>query len=320
MASDLKPVYLLTGNDRPKVARALERLRGRFGDDSAERLSAASASADEAIAACNSLGLFGGGSRLVVVTDVERWKAADVKAVAAYAASPAPATVLALHADEVKRDAALVKICAKHGSVLAYDVSKKELPKWVGEEFVRRGSRAESETCKRLIELVGDDLYELESEIDKLATWAAGAAITEGDVEAMAAGRAETSHFKLTDAWGARDVRGTLAAAQALLEQASDSRREQTRLAGQLAGHATRLRECQRLDAEGIGPKEGATRLKRHPFYVEKLYRQAANFSVEELRDAVVRFAQLDLALKGGSRLPGDLELERTLVEVTRAP
>ena len=31
-----------------------------------------------------------------------------------------------------------------------------------------------------------------------------------------------------------------------------------------------------------------------------------------------VRLAELDLALKGGSRLSGDLELERALVDVTR--
>jgi hypothetical protein len=32
----------------------------------------------------------------------------------------------------------------------------------------------------------------------------------------------------------------------------------------------------------------------------------------------MVRLAELDLALKGGSRLAGDLELERALVEITR--
>jgi DNA polymerase III delta subunit len=58
--------------------------------------------------------------------------------------------------------------------------------------------------------------------------------------------------------------------------------------------------------------------MKRHPFYVEKLFSQARNYSVDELRDAVVRLAELDHALKGGSRLAPDLELERTLIEITR--
>ena len=59
--------------------------------------------------------------------------------------------------------------------------------------------------------------------------------------------------------------------------------------------------------------------MKRHPFYVEKLFAQARNYGVDELRDAVVRLAELDHALKGGSRLAPDLELERALVDITRA-
>ena len=56
-----------------------------------------------------------------------------------------------------------------------------------------------------------------------------------------------------------------------------------------------------------------------HPFAAEKAFGQARNFSVEELRDAIVRLADLDLALKGGSRLPAELELQRTLVAITRS-
>jgi DNA polymerase III subunit delta len=318
MASDLKPVYLLSGSDRPKIARALERLRGRFPEDSVEHLSAASASGEEVVAACNSLGLFGDGSRLVLVTDVERWKAADAKAVASYLGAPTPGTVLALQGEEVKKDSALAKACAKAGDLLLYEITKRDLPRWVQEQFGRLGAKVTAEVCRRLVEVVGEDAYELEAEIEKLATWAGGDEIRQRDVELVACGHAETSGFQLTDAWGARDVRAVLAAAEALLEQASDSRREETRIAGLLNGHAARLRECQELDAAGVPPREAATRLKRHPFYVEKLFRQAANFSVDELRDAIVRLAQLDVALKGGSRLSGQLELELALVEITR--
>ncbi len=39
---------------------------------------------------------------------------------------------------------------------------------------------------------------------------------------------------------------------------------------------------------------------------------------MDELRSVTVQLAQLDHALKGGSRLSGELELERALVEITR--
>ena len=56
--SELRPIYLLTGGDRPKIRRALVRLRARFGPESVETIDAAAAGGEEAVAACNSLGLF----------------------------------------------------------------------------------------------------------------------------------------------------------------------------------------------------------------------------------------------------------------------
>src|SRR5439155_1372659 len=78
----LESIYLLTGSDRPKIGRALERLRRRFGDDAVEHLSAAEAGGADAVASCNALGLFGGAGRLVIVENVDAWRADDAAAVA----------------------------------------------------------------------------------------------------------------------------------------------------------------------------------------------------------------------------------------------
>jgi hypothetical protein len=67
VADELKPAYLLTGSDRPKIERALRRLRERVGEDATERFSARDATAEDAVAACNAMGLFATGGRLVLV-------------------------------------------------------------------------------------------------------------------------------------------------------------------------------------------------------------------------------------------------------------
>jgi DNA polymerase-3 subunit delta len=320
MPSELKPVYLLTGSDRPKIVRALRRLRDRIGDDAVEQLSAREISGAEAVAACNALGLFAGGGRLVVVDEVERWKAADLKEVTVYLASPSPETVLALVAEEIKTDSALAKVCAKVGDILMYDVPKKKLPEWVGEQFARLGASADRDACRALLELVGDNLDELTSEVEKLTTWADGQQIGIREVEELSAGRAETSIFALSDAWGRRDVGAVLTAAESRLERSDRPRSvELPRIVGLLVNHIGRVRACQTLAAEGLGAREAASRLKMHPFAAEKAFAQARNFTTEELEDAVVRLARLDHAIKGGSRLAPDLELERALVDVTKA-
>jgi DNA polymerase-3 subunit delta len=318
---ELKPVYLLTGTDRPKIGLALQRLRARIGDEATEQLHAAEASGEDAVAACNALGLFGGEARLVVVDGVEAWKATDVKEVESYLAAPAPTTVLALVADGVKKDSALAKVVAKAGDVLAYDVSKKQLPEWVAEQFARLGVSADRDTCRALVEAVGDDVGDLASEIEKLATWAGGEQITRAIVEQLAVGRAETPIFAVTDAWGSRDVGATLRATESLLDRSHRSRSgELIRIVASLVGHVGRVRKISRLADEGVRTSEIASRLRVHPFVAEKAGKQANNFSPDELAQATVKLAELDAGAKGGSRLPPELQLERTLVEITARP
>ena len=167
------------------------------------------------------MGLLGGG-RLVIVEDVERWKAADVKAISAYLANPAPDTVLALVAAELKKDSALGKACAKAGDVLVYDVPKRRLPEWVGKQFAERGASVDVEAARLLVEIVGEDPEELASEVDKIATWAAGEPVGTAEIQELAAGCAEVPGYELTDAWGRRDLPAALAACQTLLERSGD--------------------------------------------------------------------------------------------------
>jgi DNA polymerase-3 subunit delta len=198
-------------------------------------------------------------------------------------------------------------------------VAKRRVPVWVAEQFARLGARADTEACRTLVEIVGDDLDELAAEVQKIATWAGGEPITARDVTVLAAGSGETAIFALTDAWGRRDVAAVLAAAESMLDRTHRSRSgELLRIVSSLVNHIGRVRRCQRLAEGGVRPKEAAPRLKMHPFVAEKAFKQAANFSADELSDAIVRLAELDAAAKGGSRLPAELELERALIDVTR--
>ena len=321
--AELAPVYLITGTDRPKVGRALRRLRERIGDDATEILSAQEASGEDAVAACNALGLFAVERRLVIVEEVHRWKAADLKALGEYLPRPAPTSVLVLAGDEVKRDSPLAKAVAKAGEVLVYDLPKRgrkaDLPRWVEAQLRERGVLVDPEAARAIVELVGENADELATEIDKLATWAAGERIGEREVSTLVPARAEAPPFDLTDAWGARDVPGVLAASERIIERSGDATRDVLlRTAGLMTSHVGRVRECRQLDAKGVPPAAAADRLKRNRYYVQKLYEQAGNFSEDELDDAIVRLARLDHALKGGSKLPGELEFTRALIDVAR--
>jgi DNA polymerase III subunit delta len=312
----LHPVYLMIGTDRPKVSRALARLRARFGAEAVEMLSAESASGEDAVAALNAFGLFGAG-RLVVVVSAERWKKDDVAALRTYLEAPAPGAVLALVTDDVPSDA-LADAVAGAGQLLRYDVPKPKDPSvWVRGEFERLEADVDEEASRRLVEIVGDDVTTLAREVDKVATWASGEAISAREIEHLAVpGNTETPAWTLSDAWGGRDVAGVLAACESELDQGVEPFLVAVRLAAQIGF----VRTVQALTGEGLSAREIAARLKKHEFRVRKAREHADRYPREELDAAVVRLAELDAALKGASRLSAELELERALIEVTRAP
>jgi DNA polymerase-3 subunit delta len=319
-AEGLEPVYLITGGDLPKVAVALRRLRARFDPGSVEHLSADEAGGADAVAATNALGLFGGGERLTIVEGVERWKKDDVEAVARYLESPAPGAVLALVGDPQKLPAGLEAACASSGQVLRFDVPKRkrgrrdvdDFPAWVRRQLEQVGVRADAGVPERLVELVGEEALALRHEVDKLAAWAGGDAVGVQEVERLVVPSDEMPGWALADAWGSRDVASALAACEAQLEH-----EEPFVVAYRLSEHVSKVRAVQALLDEDVGVGEIAERLGLKPFPARKQAGQAQNFGPAELARSVVRLAELDFAVKGGSRLDASLEVERAVVDVT---
>lgn len=326
----LKPAYLISGTDRPKVEVAVQRLRARFVPEAVEIVSAFELTGTDVVGLCNAGSLFGD-ARLVLVGDVDGrkkeenrppaggWKAADIEAVTAYLAAPAPDTVVAFVGLELKKDAALAKACAKVGDVLLYEVAKNGRVAWVAERFRQAGVKAETDACALLVQYVGgENLHGLASEIDKVATWAQGEPVGVAEIEQLVSPVADVPSFAFTDAWAERRPGRLLELSETMFDRDAKPRRDTaSRLAGTLGGHLARMRQLKRLVDEGMAARAAAATLKMHPFYGEKVYRQADGFSDEELMTATVRLAELDLALKGGSRLAPDLELQRALVDVS---
>ena len=328
---ELAPVYLITGNDLPKVETALERLRRRFDPGSIERLVAGKGgvSGSDVVAACNA-GTLLGGERLVLVTHVDGqrgefdrlaggWKTDDVEAIVAYLRDPAPGTVLCLVAEEVKKDSPLAKAVAKLGTVLAWEIGKKDAIGWIAKGFQERGVKVGGDACKTLLDLVGDDKLILAREIDKLATWAAGEPLGVEEVQQLATASAEAQPWDLTDALGRRDAGAALEVVESTYARSSRTRTSEAAAFGARAGqHLLRLSRMKAMLEAGLSIDEAGGKLGLKPYPAKQLARQTQAFSADELRGGVVRFARLDHALKGGSKIAPDLEVQLAVADVAR--
>ena len=213
------------------------------------------------------MGLFARGGRLVLVDDVERWKAADAKAVAEYL-SPRRAG----HRARARRRGARRKdVAAREGAG-----RRRRRPRLRGlEASCRSGSPSSSRASRRQGERRRlprsrrarrrRTSQELATEVDKLSTWAGDDAIGADEVELLVAARAEIPPFVLTDAWGRRDVGAVLARVRDD-PRALGPRGEVHALVGRLGGaRRAACRPARRLDRRGRPPARRGRRAEDAP-------------------------------------------------------
>ena len=312
-ATSLRSAYLICGSDRPKVRRAVERLRRRVvaeaGSDlnvsvfdvgeADERQTAQSKRADVLSAALAALQTpsFIPGLRLVLVTNGHRWLAKDRQALVAYLDDPMPDTVLAVEGDTFGKDDALFKAVKKHGEVLRYDLPKRhELGTWVRERARARGLGLDAAAARHLLALVGEDPERLEGELDKLAAYCRGQEATVEAIDMVCSASIDTKVFDLMDAVGHRD-RGQ---AFRKLEEVYAAGEEPQRVFYSLVRHVRLLEQTMDLAAKGpVKASELASQLKVHPFTARKLIDQHRSYDRRAIDRALAGLADADAAMRG---------------------
>lgn len=204
----LRPVYVIWGEDRGKVERAVHRLIARVsaeGGMPAEAFTAADTPAVEVVAACETLSF--GGTRLVIVRGADDWRADDATPLVEYLAQPNPATCLAL----VGAGAVTPKLKAAveaAGQVLAFGpdpkASRRDREKWFVEHFAgecqRRGAKIPAALARRVLAMIGEDAQALTQEAAKLAAAAGGGPIDAELVDALVVENPEAKAYELADA------------------------------------------------------------------------------------------------------------------------
>jgi DNA polymerase III delta subunit len=314
-ALEHKPAYLIAGSDWPKIDAAAVRLRSQFDEDSIEQIMVGEDEAADVVATCNALGLFGG-ERLVQVRGVEALEPEQVEAIVAYLADPTPGTCLALFGGKgVAADSPLATAVAAVGDVRLFDAPDDEhAVQWVVKRFAEQGITCPLPVAKRIVKRAGIEIGDLALEVEKLAVHGRDQPPSEQDVDLLVSEQLDVKPWNMTDAWGRRDAAAVVGYATADIEKPDDVQR----ISAIFANHVRRVRQALLVLDSGGSAKDVQKQLGlRSPYQAQGLCRQARAFSEPELARAVVRMAELDEAIKGGSRLDPRLELELALVEIS---
>ncbi len=221
--ADLKPAYLVHGDDEAKLDSWRRRLRVRAGTDGPEttlEVLAGDALTGDAFAEATGALTLTVGPRYVLADGVDRWKDKDVQQAAeALKSLPAETVVLLIAPGKVSRrrgsaskgpapDALVKAVTAIGGEVqLCEAPTPAKYPAWVVREGAELGLVVSEDAAQALVARIGTDEHRnvrqrrLMRELEKLAVYAPdGGRVDRETVEAATMSDVEARAYELADA------------------------------------------------------------------------------------------------------------------------
>ena len=282
----LLPAYAAIGSDALKRETVAGRLRARLqkmGDVSFnyEEFDGEQCSGADIVAACNTIP-FASPVRMVRVKSAEKLRKADSEEVVAYLGSPSDTTVLLLEAASLSKATRLYKAIAACGSEAIIECEapkKRDLPNLVRSMAVGHGITLTDGAARLLVELAGEDTVRLDSELGKIA---------------LAHRTTEVSVWDFLDTMSARNAKRCLLNLS-LMPSASPNEL--------LSRCISRLREliCAKTLIQRGQPRMITSALGKKDWQVKRHAEWASRFTEEELRSALLRARDAELAIKSGA-------------------
>lgn len=196
---DIRPVYLLTGRETFIMEEVAGRLSKRIVGEEMKSFNldveyGSEVIMERFISTANSFP-FLGERRLLVLKEMEKMKG-KIKHLVEYCANPPATTVLILfyntHDEQGRRIRPpkdfnlLEKKVASSGSVIQFDkLSHTDLQKWICGKAMKMGVKLDAKEAGLLIGSIGDDLFNIQNELDKLALVFDGKDVDEEDLASI---------------------------------------------------------------------------------------------------------------------------------------
>jgi DNA polymerase-3 subunit delta len=325
---ELKPVYLIHGDDHGAIAERRARLRALAeggGDASCVEFLGGEQGTPAGVAMALSAMTMAWGRRVIVVDGVERWKPAEIERdlLGAVAQMP-PDTTLAMFAREEGRSkapSALHQAVKEAGGQVVAEATIKpwDLPKWVRGQATGMGLQLDMAAAKALVAQVGERQQRLLRELEKLALEVADAdgpkRIGVDEVEARTARSCERRAFSLADALVGADAGAATRIYLSLRQQGE-------RLPGLSYLMASRLREALVVSLRlqgGESVAEVRRGLRMPPRAAERFIADVQRSEPERLRASLAALADLEVDTRGGDPVSADRSRVSGLDEDTLA-
>jgi DNA polymerase-3 subunit delta len=194
----------------------------------------------------------------------------------------------------------------------------EKLESWIRREFKKYGAEIEKEGLEKLIEFVGNDLWQMSNEIKKLVAYknkpcqgVAKIRIEKKDVELLVKPKEEPEIFKTIDAIALKNKKRVFRLIKNHLQKGDSPQY----LLSMINFQFRNILMIKDLMKKGKSLSAILRESKLHPFSVKKSYYLAQKFDLEELKKIYQKVFQMDLNVKTGKIKP-ESALESFLIEI----
>lgn len=248
--------------------------------------------------------------QVVIVTDLdalegtpEEKREAETRDLADYLADPAPFTILILESKELDQRTRFAKMLLEQTLVLAAELPEdprervRTAAMMAAQIARKRDSSIEDDAAEELADLCNCDLAAMQSEIEKLATYAGpGQPIRRSDVEALVVSEKKYSVWELAEVLATRQRERAFRFLANVLEQGEAA----PALIGAMAWMYRKLIEAQQLSPH-TSSYQAAGRLGMRAATAEMAMRHARKIPRRQLVQGLRALYDADSTLKAGS-------------------
>lgn len=199
----------------------------------------------------------------------------------------------------------LFKFLLKYATFQEFEFLEGEkLKNWLRKEITNLGGKISPKALAKLIDFVGNDSWQLISEIKKLVNYKNNETIESEDIELLVRPEIENDIFKTIDAIAFKNKREALILLQRHLEKGDSPLYLLSMISFQ-------FRNLLMIKSHQLGDQLYANdmrilseRLKIHPYVIRKTIQQTKKFTLEELKKIYQKIFETDLAIKTGKIEP----------------
>ena len=311
------PLYHFTGEEEFLKREAVEKLIGLLIEPTLKSfnldfIQARESKAEEIINLCATLP-FGSRKRMVVVYDIQKLHPKHKEELSKYLPHIPESSCLILFSNKVDKRLKFYQDIKQTATEIEFSSLKDdEVSDWIGERVEKYRKKMEPKGVALLLEAVGNNLFELSNELEKLAIYVQEQELIDlEDIENVVGYTKTANIFQLNQAIGEKKLNQALK----ILKDLSLSRGKETSIIFMLGDHFLKLYQIKASAEKNI--YNLAHHLRIYYGSVQEYQNQAKNFSLEQLEKGLSLIYQAESDLKSG-KMPQKFIVELLIYELCR--